>query len=48
LLSTKIILDIKGHNFDYMERKSADKQDVMTSYTLTEYPKELQKKVTLL
>jgi hypothetical protein len=31
-----------------MERKSADKQDVMTSHTLTEYPKEMQKKVTLL
>ena len=46
--STKIILDAKGHGFDYMERKAADKQDVMTSHTLTEYPKELQKKVTLL
>lgn len=26
----------------------ADKQDVITTHTLTEYPKELQKKVTLL
>ena len=31
-----------------MERKPADKQDVVSSYTLTDYPKELQKKVTLL
>jgi polo-like kinase 1 len=31
-----------------MERRSADKQDVMSNHTLTEFPKELQKKVTLL
>lgn len=35
-------------HFDYIERRPADKQDVMVSHTLTEYPKELQKKVTLL
>jgi len=46
--STKIILDPKGNNFEYLERKPADKQDVVSSYTLTDYPKELQKKVTLL
>ena len=31
-----------------MEKKAGDKQDVLTSYTLANYPKELQKKVTLL
>lgn len=46
--STKIILDSKGHTFDYMERRAADKQDVMSSHTLTDYPKEIQKKITLL
>lgn len=46
--STKIVLDPNGHNIDYMERRSSDRQDVGKEYTLTEYPKELQKKVTLL
>lgn len=46
--STKIILDPKGHQFDYLERKAAEKQDVMSAHTLTDYPKELQKKITLL
>ena len=39
--STKIILDPKGHHFDYMERRGSDRQDVMSSHTLIEYPKEL-------
>jgi len=46
--STKIILDPKGSVFEYLERRPTDKQDIVTSYTLTDYPKELQKKVTLL
>jgi polo-like kinase 1 len=49
--STKIIIDPNGHTFYYYERKSVsttEKQDVMTTYTPTEYPKDLQKKVTLL
>jgi len=46
--STKIILDPNGHHFDYMERRSSDRQDIGSEYTLIEYPKELQKKVTLL
>jgi len=46
--STKIILDAKTTTFEYMERRSTDKQDVVTSYPLNDYPKELQKKVTLL
>lgn len=46
--STKICLDPNGFHFDYMERRSADRQDVGKEYTLSEYPKDLQKKVTLL
>jgi len=46
--STKIILNMKTETFEYMERRAADKQDVVTTHTLTDYPKELQKKVTLL
>ena len=46
--STKIILDPHGHYFDYIEKRGSDKQDVAIPYTLTEYPKSLQKKVTLL
>jgi len=42
--STKIVIDPKGHTFYYYERKavsSTEKQDVMSTFTLTEYPKEL-------
>ncbi len=46
--STKICLDPNGFHFDYMERRSADRQDIGREYTLTDYPKDLQKKVTLL
>ena len=49
--STKIIIDPNGHTFFYYERKavsSTEKQDVMQTYNLTDYPKDLQKKVTLL
>lgn len=46
--SSKIILDSKGSLFEYMERRPTDKQDIVTSHTLSDYPKELQKKVTLL
>jgi polo-like kinase 1 len=45
--SSKIILDPKGITFDYIERKQSEKQDTVTTHTLTDYPKELQKKVTL-
>jgi polo-like kinase 1 len=34
--------------FDYIERKNTDKQDTVVSYTIEEYPKDLQKKITLL
>eukprot|EP00347_Sterkiella_histriomuscorum_P000652 403375018 len=46
--STKIVLDPNGYHFDYFERRSSDRQDIGKECTLTEYPKELQKKVTLL
>jgi len=46
--STKIILDPHGQHFDYIEKKGTEKIDVATSYTLNDYPKTLQKKVTLL
>lgn len=46
--SSKIVLDSKGVNFNYIERRSSDKQEIVTSHTLSDYPKELQKKVTLL
>lgn len=41
----------KGTCFYYYERKaisSSEKQDVLTKYQFNEFPKELQKKVTLL
>lgn len=46
--STKIILESNSENFRYFERRTSDKQDMMTEYTIKDYPKELQKKVTLL
>ena len=49
--STKIIIDPNGHTFYYYERKAvstSEKQDVMQTYNLTDFPKDLQKKVTLL
>ncbi|MCQ2820515.1 MAG: protein kinase [archaeon] len=46
--SSKIILDPKTNNFNYIERRVSDKQEIINSHTLSNYPKELQKKVTLL
>jgi len=46
--STKIILDPKGSFFQYIERRTNDKSEVTSTYDLTNYPKDLQKKVTLL
>lgn len=48
--STKIILDAKGENLDYIEKKANEKVDTVSTYTLENYPKEreFQKKVTLL
>ena len=46
--STKIVLDPGGHHFDYYEWRASDKKDIGKEYRLTDYPKDLQKKVTLL
>eukprot|EP00331_Platyophrya_macrostoma_P004873 CAMPEP_0176416666 /NCGR_PEP_ID=MMETSP0127-20121128/6468_1 /TAXON_ID=938130 /ORGANISM="Platyophrya macrostoma, Strain WH" /LENGTH=641 /DNA_ID=CAMNT_0017796757 /DNA_START=31 /DNA_END=1956 /DNA_ORIENTATION=+ len=46
--SSKILLHPKGATFEYIERRSTDKQDITTKHSMTDYPKELQKKVTLL
>lgn len=46
--SSKIVLDPRGMTFEYIERRASDKVDVVTVHMLTDYPKELQKKVTLL
>jgi len=46
--NTKVIADPKGLKFEYVERNPADKQDTITTHSLTDYPKDLQKKVTLL
>lgn len=44
-------MDPNGKTFYYFERKAvsnSEKQDVMSTYQLTDHPKELQKKMTLL
>jgi len=46
--STKIILDPTNTYIEYMERRPVDRMDVVNSYPLTDYPKDLSKKVTLL
>ena len=46
--SSKIILNPKTKWFFYIERRVSDKQEIISSYNMDEYPKELQKKVTLL
>ena len=39
--STKIVLEPSGIFIEYMERRASDRQDVMSTYTLNDYPKEL-------
>jgi polo-like kinase 1 len=46
--SSKIILDVTTSMFNYIERRSSDKQEIITNHTLSDYPTTLQKKVTLL
>jgi polo-like kinase 1 len=43
-----MILNPKTNNFNYIESKKTDKQEISFSHSLTEYPKELQNKVRLL
>ena len=46
--SSKIILNPENKQFYYIERRSSDKQEIIKMHNLEDYPKELQKKVTLL
>ncbi len=46
--SSKIILNPQGWTFNYIERRQSDKQEIVSTHSLSDYPKELQKKVTLL
>ncbi|KAL4513145.1 hypothetical protein ABPG72_017830 [Tetrahymena utriculariae] len=44
--TTKFILDLKAQYFEYIYKKESD--EITEKYPLTEFPQELQKKVTLL
>ena len=46
--STKVILEPNGERFDYLERRIADKQEIIQTHKLSDYPSEIHKKVTLL
>ena len=46
--SSKIILNPNTNQFNYIERRVTDKQEIITTHTMNDYPKDLQKKVTLL
>jgi len=46
--STKIVFDPNSTYFEYIERKPPSKMEETRTCTLTNYPKELQKKVVLL
>jgi polo-like kinase 1 len=46
--SSKIILNPNTNYFFYIERRTTDKQEVIVSHYLNDYPPELKKKVTLL
>ena len=46
--SSKIILNPTTKIFYYIERRGTDKQEITEPYNMDKYPKELQKKVTLL
>jgi polo-like kinase 1 len=45
---TKVIMNPSKEYFEYIERRSSDRVDVVSCYTMKSYPKELQKKITLL
>ena len=46
--SSKIILNPTNKEFFYIERRVSDKQEIINCHNMDDYPKELQKKVTLL
>lgn len=39
--ATKIVLDPNSYHFDYIERRTTDRQDVGKEYNITEYPPTL-------
>lgn len=45
---TKIVYSPKTEYFEYLERNQNDRSDQLKCYRLSNYPKELHKKVTLL
>ena len=46
--SSKIILNPETNVFFYIERRTSDRQEVIQTHKMSDFPKELQKKVTLL
>ena len=46
--SSKIILNPETNKFFYIERRTSDRQEVIQTHNMNNFPKELQKKVTLL
>ena len=46
--SSKIILNPTTKQFFYIERRASDKQEIIASHYMDDFPKDLQKKVTLL
>ena len=46
--SSKIILNPTTKQFYYIERRASDKQEIINSHYIDDFPKDLQKKVTLL
>jgi polo-like kinase 1 len=45
---SKLILDAQGHIVHYMEPLNSGKADTIQTHSLTDFPKALQKKITLL
>ena len=45
---TKVIMSPGKEYFEYIERRAADRVDVVSCYTMKSFPKELSKKITLL
>ena len=46
--SSKIILNPETNKFFYIERRTSDRTEVIQTHTMNDFPKDLQKKVTLL
>ena len=46
--NTKILRNVDGVRIDYLERKTEDRTEALATFSTTDYPKELQKKVMLL